>query len=1021
MNKAFKIIWSISRQAWIVTGKLTRGKSKSSTKSTTKLSRSIGGIALAAGLSIIATPTWAGMSIFTWVGATGDWFDDDNWSGLAPTVNGSASIDNSGTAQVTAPGAFSNHLFVGATNASSLIISDGGTLESGSGQGSIVQGASLVDGLGSSWSLGILYIGGTGSTGGSLTISDQGAVNINNGGGHIVIQTNGSLNIGAATGETALTAGTTDSLDVQFEAATASLVLNHTDTDYVFSPDISGDGSVSVESGTSIFSGTNTYTGGTTISGGTLQIGNGGTIGSIAGDIVNNANLIFNRSDAVTYAGAITGTGSLTKNGTGTLSLTGTSDIDAGNTNVENGALSINSGGKISNGNGKIDDATGSDGKVTVTNAGSKWTNRGTLTVGSLDSGALTISDGGEVSNTVGYIGVNPDSDGSVTVTNAGSKWINSSTVFVGYFGTGTLTISDGGVVEAGAGTGPLFIASRAGSTGTVNIGAASGDAAVAAGTIEADAVLFEYGTGSLVFNHTDTAYDFASGIAGSGTVKLLAGTTRFTGDLTGKTGTMMVDGGTLAIHSGDTLSLGGDYTQTASGILSIGVADDTTFGKLAVTGTATLPSNAKIDINVADADFNFTATSMANAISAGTLVSDGTFAVSDNSLLFNFGAVKNGDAVDLTIAVATDALASTTSQGKTAAAGAAAAIDNIISDDPTGEIAGAFVGLTTDKQVADAVESVLAGASGGMAQLTNTATGAVTDVVSDRQNSKKGLSSGDSFMTDRHVWLKPFGSWAEQDNRQGVTGYDIDSYGLAMGVDGDISSSWNVGAAFAYINSDVESNLAAGSHQIDMDSYLAKVYATMTFDATTALNLQAGVGISDYDSSRRLFTGDVANADYDSWNTQLSAELERSFQVNDKTVMTPYVHADYSYVNVDGYTESGAGALSLNVDDDSADSLIIGTGVKANHTVSDSLSLLANAGIGYDVMTDRSSLTSGFAGGGAQFTTDGIEPDEWVYNAGVGAKYSLANGTEITAAYTVDARQDYTDQSLSANFRMMF
>jgi uncharacterized protein with beta-barrel porin domain len=142
---------------------------------------------------------------------------------------------------------------------------------------------------------------------------------------------------------------------------------------------------------------------------------------------------------------------------------------------------------------------------------------------------------------------------------------------------------------------------------------------------------------------------------------------------------------------------------------------------------------------------------------------------------------------------------------------------------------------------------------------------------------------------------------------------------------------------------------------------------------------------------------------------------------VSDKTVMTPYVHADYSYVSVESYNETGAGALSLNVNDDSADSLIIGTGVKANHTVSDSLLLMANAGIGYDLMTDRSSLTSGFAGGGAQFTTDGIEPDEWVYNAGLGAKYSLENGTEITASYDVNARQDFTDQSVSANFRMLF
>ncbi len=97
--------------------------------------------------------------------------------------------------------------------------------------------------------------------------------------------------------------------------------------------------SLAVSGGTLILTGANTYTGGTVITGGTLQIGDGGASGSIVGNITDNGQLVFNRSDDWTYSGTLAGSGGMTKNGAGTLTLTGDNFYLHGGTTVNAGTL----------------------------------------------------------------------------------------------------------------------------------------------------------------------------------------------------------------------------------------------------------------------------------------------------------------------------------------------------------------------------------------------------------------------------------------------------------------------------------------------------------------------------------------------------------------------------------------------------------------------------------------------------------------------------------------------------------
>ena len=87
-----------------------------------------------------------------------------------------------------------------------------------------------------------------------------------------------------------------------------TLAVNRSDT-LTLSGVISGTGAFQQNgTGTTILTAANTYLGGTTINAGTLQLGNGGTSGSITGNVLNNSTLAVNRSDSLTLSGVISGT-----------------------------------------------------------------------------------------------------------------------------------------------------------------------------------------------------------------------------------------------------------------------------------------------------------------------------------------------------------------------------------------------------------------------------------------------------------------------------------------------------------------------------------------------------------------------------------------------------------------------------------------------------------------------------------------------------------------------------------------
>jgi autotransporter-associated beta strand protein/predicted outer membrane repeat protein len=414
---------------------------------------------------------------------------------------------------------------------------------------------------------------------------------------------------------------------------------------------ISGKGQVNLDATSStdlyLLDGTNTYTGGTTITKGVFAIGNGGTTGSIAGNVTDDGKLLFFRSNAYTFGGTISGTGVVEVTAGGVITLSGNNTYSGG-TSVTTGTLvAANShalgtgavvlrGGTELRGQGKTTLANtvsflapGTDATISAA-SGSTFTlggtldvtNAGVLTFGSKgNTGTVAVGGSVTVPNTPtvtvafgtlengGGLGALTSAATSVTVNTGATLAVNDMNMTIGNlqgggaFKTGvsagtTVTLHGGNFsgVISGAGrfliSGSLTLSGANTYTGTTDI--ASGT------TLVNDTTGSATGTGSVVIG--------AATLGGSGTIKgpmLLEGGTIAPSTGGGTAGTvlhgssLLWDSGTLQFQIGakaDELLLSGALTKNTPSPFDIDI--------LAANGGSTIPTGTYTLLKFASTTF---------------------------------------------------------------------------------------------------------------------------------------------------------------------------------------------------------------------------------------------------------------------------------------------------------------------------------------------------------------------------------------------------------------------------------
>jgi len=637
-----------------------------------------------------------------------------------------------------------------------------------------------------------------------------------------------------------------------------------------------------------------------------------------------------------------------------------------------------------------------------VSGTGSHWNMTGALYIGSNgDVGEVRIEDGGKVTTpsvTLGWSPAATPGTGTLNLygNNVARGILETSYVEVGAGGAGVINF-DGGILRASASELNFL---RNFNPADINL-------------LGGGAYIDSNG-----FNITIATPSLLQGVGGLTKLGVgilsIAGNNSYGGNTTVAAGTLRFD----------------SYTQAVGQILGIGASSTSNYGRLAVNNTATFAAGARIAVDVASVNTLAVNQTLNAVISAGTLNAS-TFNVSDNSALFNFQAIRNGNDVDLRIVgnsnQGTGIRDAVIEQRTWSALDAARVLDTQLNNGVTGDmgnVINAFGQLPDNRAVARAATQTLPLASAHQAILGTLST--FQNVIQNRIGGNTGLSSGDN-LKDKQIWGRVFGSRADQDDRKGAAGFSADSWGLGFGADAEVAAGSRVGVAYGYAKTSVNGNtdLAGTAQDSNISSHLFSAYGSKELGQDRSVSWQADLGVSDNDNTRQLSFGGLnrsARADYRTYSAHVGAALRQQFALSDTTNLTPALRADYTWLKSQSYKETGADALNLNVASQKTDALVLGADLHLLHSLSPASRFEANFGVGYDTINKSGNIVAAYAGApGLSFVSNGIDHTPWLLRGGIGYTHRTDNDTEVSLRYDVESRSDYLHQSASVRAKWAF
>ncbi len=292
---------------------------------------------------------------------------------------------------------------------------------------------------------------------------------------------------------------------------------------------------------------------------------------------------------------------------------------------------------------------------------------------------------------------------------------------------------------------------------------------------------------------------------------------------------------------------------------------------------------------------------------------------------------------------------------------------------------------------------------------------------ISARQNNLAGNGNGEEMLGSREVWGKAYGAWGNQQTFHNIAGYASNSGGIILGADHVLSPRTNLGIVLGASSTSISANNSDAPSNLNINSYQIGGYGDYAIQKDLNWSYQVNGALNQNLGSRNIsFYGVNASSNYNSYTGHAGTGLQQYFDANDRTRATAFLRADYLTVRSNAYSESNAGALNLNVNEQAWNELYSTVGLRLDYEFMPKIKLSTSVAAGYNFLNRQVLLTSSYAGGGDSFTTYGLQLSPWLYSGGLGVGGMLQKNLELNMRYDVQTTTSgYLNQIASAKLKI--